>query len=204
MSISSTTTQTNNSQSIENFINTTSYDDLDTIIQLAQETKKARATEIIEQYGTTFSEIFGVQTLFDLPVVSAESLGISEKNDYPDGIAPSLMEKHSAVRGIINNERPFVAIKIEIIDPTTKKVIDHAVELIFKRYSMHGDGKKGERGENNFVTSPNLKSTTGKGYTSLLSTSNGMSLKEIKAVKELLQGNTIQSPSANTYFIKKA
>ena len=170
---------------------------------LAQQENQKREDEIVSIYERLFSSIIGCGTLFDLPIVSLTSLGVDEAK-YPEGIKPSMMNEHSAVRGMMESGRPFVAIKIQIVEATTQKVIAvGAVEFVFKRYSKEG-GLKG-RDEDNYVTSPTIRSEGGTQYASTLYSTGGMSTKQMQAVKALLDGKEIKAPikTHGNYLIKK-
>lgn len=164
---------------------------LSALMALIQQESTKRKTEIEDSYGNWFCSIVGVERIYSLAVVEAQELDLAKDGKYPEGVVkPSMMKELSAVRGIMGSNRPFIAIKIEILDPTTRKVEGVVVELIFKRYSLDREGK-GSIFEHNYVTALSNATEDGTAFRSCLYNSGGMIDKQITAVRDLLEGKEI-------------
>ena len=76
-----------------------------------------RKIQIVETFGDRFTNIVGVGLIDSLPEVSAESLKLDGKvSKYPGGIVkPSDLDGHSAVRSIMGDKRPVIALTIELL-----------------------------------------------------------------------------------------
>lgn len=166
-------------------------DDLNAAIR--EETER-RKKEIEDFYGSLFSNIVGAERILSLPTVTAIDLSLENPGKYPQC---TVLTKHlpnlSAVRGMDGWDRPFIAIKIEVFDYSKKKICE-VVELIFKRYGIKGDGKKGRIHEDNFVTALTNRGGDGETYNSTLYSSGGMIDAQIQAVRDLLDGKEIKAP----------
>jgi hypothetical protein len=180
---------------------------LDQLIKESQSELKnrqeAKTKQMLSEYGKIFCDIIGVDTIYSIPVVEAKTLGLLKESKYPQKVVkPSMMGGHSVVRGKTELNRPFIAIKIEMLTPETRKVEAVVVELIFKRYSIDCDGRGGGLHEDNYVTALNNSTNNGEVYPSTLYSTGGMSDSQIQAVKDLLEGKEIKSPVGN-YLIRK-
>lgn len=172
-------------------IQSMSASDLINLINMAKQEETSRKTKIENNYGALFSKIIGTDKIYQLPEVQAKDLKLEKDPKYPQGVVrPSMLGEHSAVRGIMGSNRPFIAIKIELLNAETKKVYGVVVELIFKRYPIDGDGGKGAYYENNYVTALNNASESGESYPSMIYGSGGMSNKQIQVVADILDGKT--------------
>lgn len=184
--------QTMNSQQLQTLLN-----------QAANEMSK-REKEIADNYGGFFTSIVGVEQIFRLNVVPADQLNLlGDSKYYAQTVKPSMLKDAPAVRGITSDNRPFIAIQIEMLNPETREVVDKVVELVFKRYSLDFDGKKGALHENNYVTALHNAGENGTFYNSTLYTSGSMSTPQIEAVRDLLEGKEIKAPTGY-YLIRKA
>ncbi len=165
-----------------------SNEELNSLVSEAQAEQASRMKKVKDLYGAFFSDIIGLEQLYKLPEVPAQQLRLNVDLKYPQQRAlPSHMPHTSAVRGIlgVQDRTPFVAVKIEVLDPTTKKVEAVVVEVIFKRYSLS---------EDNYVTALSNITEDGKIVPSVLYTGGAMSPIQITAVRELLEGKTIKAP----------
>jgi hypothetical protein len=169
---------------------------------MKEQTERQHKTQ--DCYGKYFCDLVGLEQLYQLPEVSAQEMSLADDPKYPENtVLPSHLKATSAVRGIMGSNRPFIAVKIELLNPTTKKVVDVVVEVIFKRYALDGDGGKGHCYENNYVTALHNKSEGGQTYRSTLYSSGGMITAQIQVLRDLLAGKEIQAPIGN-YLIRKA
>lgn len=164
--------------------------DLKQLKQKIKQEEQKRFEAITTIYGTVFSQIIGKETIFNLPEVSDESLKLKGFGKYPMNIVrPHMLGDKSAVRGVMEYERPFIVIKIEV--KYNEQILGIFAEVIFKRYGNIGDGKFGGLQENNYVSSLSLTSDEGVQHPSFLYSSGGMSQMEIENVKQLLDGKEI-------------
>lgn len=174
-------------------------------IREAERQLEERKEVIRDNYGDSFTDIVGAELIDDLPEVPAKQLNLhSGEGKYaPACVKPEDLGEFSAVRGIMGSGRPFVAIRVEIIDKAKQTVIDKTVELIFKRYSLGGDGKRGALCENNFVTALSTLGESGKTHRSYLYSSGGMSEEQMEAVRDLLQTGETISPLNQQVILRK-
>lgn len=146
--------------------------------------------QIPDIYGRELTAIIGQETLFNIPEVRGADLGLAQENRHPEGkVTPDLF-KGAVVRGLTQDNRPFVAIKVELLDPKTMAVVDRVVELVIKYSSLDGDGKKGGGCENNYITALSNRGQKGN-YDSVLYKVGGMHPDQMRAAKDLLDGKTL-------------
>jgi len=165
---------------------------LDELIAKLDKTVDAQLENISTSFGSSFTRTIGARTLSRI----SEAHGKIDENalerlkqlftgvDYPAPITPSEMRDNNVLRGEFNN-RSFVILKLELIDPTTRKIIKVVTEIIFQRFSD-------EDMQFNYVTSH--KATDDECSRSLLYSGGSMSKKQKEAVRDLIQGETISSP----------
>lgn len=144
-------------------------------------------------WGERFTHAVGIEMLANLPEVDAAQLKLDDDHEgLPDRVTPDLF-KEPAVRGITGKDRrPFIAIKLLLIDPKTRKVVDTIVLLVFKRFGLNSSGAKGGGDENNIVTAPTCKGASGKIYNCPINGANGMNLEQFDYVRRLLDGITVE------------
>lgn len=184
-------------------VNALELDKLNARLQKEKNALKAVKAEIEDAYGTDFCNIVTIKKIYSLAKVEANALGLENDSKYPNNlVTPAMLNGRSAVRGLMGSLRPFIAIKIDVLDSKTREKIDVVVELVFKRYSLKGDGAKGGYMENNYVTAFSITSEKGKSFPSFLYGSGGMSREQMTAVKDLLDRKTIPAPQANCYLIR--
>lgn len=149
-----------------------------------------------EAYGKLFCEKIGLKTICRLPVVSAKDLNLEHSGKYPNAmIIPSMLKGEYAVRGMME-ARPFVAIVLGHVDEKTNEITDVFVEIIFKRYSIRGDGGKGKVYEDNYVTANTVwfdKKGNQQEVPSCLYASGGMTPEQLRVVRDLLDGKTCET-----------
>lgn len=167
-----------------------------------EEEREKRIRDIEDIYGRLFSNIIGKERLFNIPCLYAEDVHLEKDDKYPS-IKLEALKEHSAIRGITGSQRPFIAIKVEILNEATHEVEDVYPELICKRYPIDGDGRKGGDHEDNYITAVSTVSQKGKTYTSKLYSTGGMSEVQMEAVRDLLKGKEIKSPFGKD-LIRKA
>ena len=188
------------------------FSDLTSLEQAARAESALRLQKVKDIYGQWFSDLIGLERLCNLPEVPASQLGLADadKVKYPSNLVlPSHFSQASAVRGIMGSQlpRPFVAVKVTMFDPTTHKVVATVAELIFKRYAINADGGRGRLFEDNYVTALHCKSSNGEQFPSNLYASGGMTAAQLTALKDLLQGKTIEAPvthSSKKYLLRMA
>lgn len=162
---------------------------------------KTIAIERIADYGPILISEIGFDVLKSLPYIPAKKLNLEGVDVYPNCRVKPEMMQHGAVLTTTVGEMydkslcfyPAIVIKLEILDPTSKKVIDTVAEVIQKRYPLEADGGKGQSQENNYVTATKNLYASGKTSFSSLYASGGMSLKDFAVVKQLLAGEEVIS-----------
>ena len=183
-------------------------------------TQKTERT--IDLYGSVLTDIIGVEAISKLPEKTPEELNLhtsalrytdkgetfqlSSEGKYPKNqIRPHHLEQ-PVVRGVLDSNRPFIALKLEVQRSLPSGLLETSkvVELVMKRYSNTGDGKRGRRHENNYVTSLWCTDDTGMSHNSYLYQSGGMSPNELMAVKSLIEGKTVRSPINRFVSLKLA
>jgi hypothetical protein len=189
--------------SITEAIRSMNTQNLNALKDLIAQEESNRKAEIKNMYGEWFCNIVGIENIYSLTQVEAKDLNLEGNSKYfQDTVKPSML-KEPAVRGIMGNNRPFVAIKLEMLDSETKKVMHVVVEVIFKRYPLTGDGGKGCQHENNYVTTLSNLTEKEVKVSSYLYSSGSMRDQHIMALKDLLEGKTVRAPVGDS-FIRKA
>ncbi len=153
---------------------------------------------IQEEFGTLFTKIVGAKRIEDLPTVHPSTLGVTKANEDTfllDLINPNCLKEHSAVRGRLPSNRPFIAIKIQMNHPATNRVWATVVEVIFKKHSIDGWGAPKKFGENVFITVPTVLGDDGKKYCSPLLYHSKMEKSQMEKVRDLLSGKEVRSES---------
>lgn len=160
------------------------------ILQCQQELEGLRRN-ISDIYGEVFTGIVGGNKIFDIPEMDARELHLDNPGEYPeDRVTPGLF-KAATTRGIMGDGRPFIAIKVELLDPATGAVVAKVVEVIFKRYSLQGDGGKGQAHEHHYVSVQSNRGDDGKRYPSLFQPEGRMDKAQMEALRDLLQDKTV-------------
>lgn len=144
--------------------------------------------EIQSQHSEQFIEALGLEALTKIPVVQSDA---DEAGNY------------TTFRGLDRSNRPFIAIKVDLLDQTGEKAAQ-VVEKIFKRYSLDGDGKNGEEHGNNYVTTPAVRGDDGKEYPTGLYNAGGMSKEEQQGVGRLLRGEVLAHPFRDGFSMRLA
>ncbi|MGH2613430.1 MAG: hypothetical protein ACRDFB_10350 [Rhabdochlamydiaceae bacterium] len=164
-------------------------------------TVKQKEEEINKIFGKTFTNIVGADVIDSIPEVSAASLKLNTNlSKYPKRIVkPSYLGDHPAVRTIMGDQRPVIAMNIELLSHTGK-VQTVVNELVFKRYSLDGDGKLGGIYENNYVSALEAMNEDGKVVDSYLYSSGGMSSQQMERVRDLLKGNKVTLDKPASYI----
>lgn len=167
------------------------------------EKKKERQEKIKSIYGQRFTQVVGIENISSLVEMSAAELNLENDDTYPSNtVKPYMMKELSAVRGIMGSSRPFIAIKIEMLHRETKDVVAVVVEFIFMRYVID-NGESRKIFENNYVTATNIIDDKGHHFLSNLYSSGSMSVQQMEAVRDLLEGKEILAPK-ESYIIRKA
>ncbi|MCE2982067.1 MAG: hypothetical protein LW832_00735 [Parachlamydia sp.] len=165
------------------------------LLLMFENEKKLKIEQVKKQYGDYFCSI--VKHIFRLQEVEAEKLNLVNEGKYPSHrVSPAMLGNESAVRGMMGSNRPFLAIKIEVLDATTKLVQKVTTEVIFKRYPL---GSWPDR-EDVYVTvlgnqTFDVNGNKLEGYHhSFLYAGGGMSDEQLRAVQDLLEGKEIVPP----------
>jgi hypothetical protein len=160
--------------------------------------------EIETHHHASFIQRVGLNVLLDIPVVSAESLGLEVERKYPAGIVtPDKLGDKSVVRGLDAWNRPFIAIKVNLFDSTTGTKVAQVVEVVFKRYSLDYDERNGGYHGDNYVTALSNTGDDKKFYTSGLYSSGGMTYSQFSRVGQLLKGEKIEHQFDKRYVMQK-
>ncbi|MBS0656262.1 MAG: hypothetical protein JSR46_10825 [Verrucomicrobia bacterium] len=187
---------------LTSMISNLSLSELNQLKEFVEKEQASKKAEIEDTYGPDFCGIVGTEKISALFKVTAKDLNLENDGKYAQNcVKPSMLQGHSAVRGIMGSNRPFIAIKIDILDPKTKERVDVVVEVVFKRYALDGSGGKEKFDENNYVTTLITASEAGKQWNSFLYATGGMTREQIAAVGELLDGKEIKPPYGN-YLIR--
>lgn len=180
-----------------------SFQELGALMIKIQEEQNERQKKIPIDYGPWFCKIVGQETICRLPEMDAKSLGLDRDGKYPEGTTPSMLRTHSAVRGIMSWNRPFIAIKVEVREIDTDKIVGVFVEVIFKRYGLDGEGAPGRARENHYVTLFLTHSDDGKKHGTFLYGAGAMKEEGVIAVRDLLEGQEVVSPIyKNSYKLR--
>ena len=114
--------------------------------QIAQEEAR-RMAEIPMIFGEWFTNNIGKEIIYKVAIVDPKALGLEydakhylrlnySGKYFLNPIRPAMLGDASAVRGVLGpKQKPFITVKIEVLDRTTRKTKHVFVELIFKRYS---------------------------------------------------------------------
>jgi hypothetical protein len=171
--------------------------------QLAARVDALKA-EIEAQHHPRFIERVGLDCLMALPVVTAESLGLSVSRKYPECVVtPEMLGGESVVRGLDGINRPFVAIKVNLLDSTTRERVAQVVEVVFKRYPYTGEGANGLYHGDNYVTALTNRGDDGKQYLSGLYSAGSMSNKQLASVGKLLSGEIVEHQFDSRFVMQK-
>jgi len=159
--------------------------------------------EIETHHHPKFINKVGLEILMDIPVVDAKALGLEAGEKYPQRVVtPEKLGEKNVVRGLDGANRPFIAIKVDLLDSKTNIKVAQVVEVVFKRYSLHCDGKNDGFQGKSYVTALSNKGDDGKNYQSGLYGSGGMINSQFERVKQLLKGETIEHEFDKSYLMK--
>ncbi|MCH9609196.1 MAG: hypothetical protein S4CHLAM45_04180 [Chlamydiales bacterium] len=170
---------------------------------LFRQTMAKLSEEIRGKHSTGFITAVGIDRIMMAPIVTAEALGLNTKDRYHEKIViPDMLGDESVVRGVDGNERPFIAVKVEILDPKKQKVSE-MVEVIYKRYGLNSDGENNGIHENNYVTALQNKCDDGSTCESVFQLHRGsLTGKQMEKLGQLLKGEKIQCENVEGYSVK--
>lgn len=139
------------------------------------------------EYPSSFLDQVGRRALIYIPFVTREEqdieLGVERKID---AIAHDIFGKEKVVRGRDSDDHPFIAFRIDILDPESEKVLTEVVEVIFNHKGV-GEDKEHKMGPRSFG-----KTVEGNERESVFPIeSSTEDLGEI--VKKLLAGKTVDT-----------
>lgn len=140
------------------------------------------AVPVYNSYGEWFTDAVGVDKLVKLHEVNAKEVKLDTDQESIDWVTPDLF-KEPAVRGTGGKSRPFVAIKLELLNPKTREVIDTIVLLVLKRNHWS---------KQDFITASTCKGASGKTYNCPINGANGLNLEQVDHVRRLLDGITVE------------
>jgi hypothetical protein len=193
-------------QSMAQFVQSADTKSLGALMTLLQQEPARRKAQMEDTYGNWFCDIVGIERIYALAVVDAKQLNLDTfTGKCPDRVViPSMLGKHTAVRGTFGN-KPLIAIKLEILCPATKKVEGVVVEVIFKKSPLDMDGGKGKPDENRYLAA-NTKTDNGTYFNSCLGYNGlfSMNKEQVTAVEDLLKGKTIVAVHGPKYLIRMA
>jgi hypothetical protein len=148
--------------------------------------------QIEKDYGSLFCSYIKPETISEIQEVACKDLGLHIDRKYHENIVtPSQLHKQVVVRTKDGANRPLIAIRVELLDERKNKLCE-VVELVYKRYSLNGDGKKGGCRENHWVTALSNRSSHAFEFRSGLA-SGEMTPEQLKRVKDLLEGKTVDT-----------
>lgn len=161
--------------------------------QLEEKIKK----DVEKLYPSVLIKHVGLDTLANIPVVDAETLGLVDVGKYPTHVVtPEKLGNESVVRGLDGYDRPFIAIKVNLLDSETKSKVTQVVEVVFRRHDYSSGGV--------YATALSNKGSDGKSYESGLYMSGGMRDYQFKRVGLLVNGDEIQHEFDKRYLMQKA
>ena len=149
-------------------------------------------SQIETDYSPWFCNNIGVERILSIPQVKAEDVNLQNDRDYPEGEVKPSMLKHSAVRGSTGNNRPFIALKIDVFHPKTKEKIDTVAVLVLKRYSNNHDGQD-PIFRNNYRTMNAVSENRNISHNcNFFGSGMHTSLEHLHVVRDLLDGKEVQ------------
>jgi hypothetical protein len=156
--------------------------ELEAMRALIADIESKREQEIKDIYGEDLTRIVGYRTIDAIPKVKAEDVNLNKDSGYIGGIKPCVLGNRSTARGLMEPGRAFIAIKVDLLDPQTRKLAATVVEVVHQRYCFNPD---------NYITATYVIDNEGNRYESGLYRSQGMNQKEMEVVSDLLKGKEI-------------
>ncbi len=144
--------------------------------------------EVEQTYHSNIVNLLGLRALAKIPVVAHEALDLRQQ-DYHSSIPLSKLGPHSAVRGKDPVGRPFVAMKVKLLDAETLEPVATVVEIVFQRYLDQST---------NWVSGSCIGDDE-KAYQSGLYRQGSMTKAQLERVGQLLGGETIPHAFNNAY-----
>lgn len=176
-------------------VQTMNLKDLETLRALIVERQNSRLQEIQKLYGKVLPDIIGIETIDAIPQVDAKEVNLENDRIYPDqAVTPSMLGNRSVVRGVMGSGRPFIALKIELLDSVTKKTKGVVVELVMRRYAKEQP--------DNYALPTNICGENGTHFYTSLCTGGGLDEEQMRVVKKLLQGEEVQAPRDRSYLMR--
>lgn len=161
-------------------------------IEVLREAVKMKEQRVEKDLGLLFVKYIPLERYLEFPEVPASDLCLNTDSKYhQDVVRPMMMGKHTVIRGSDGWNRPFLAMKIELLDKDQRKVAE-VVELVFRRFdpSLFEDGSDHYR-RDNWVSALANMGNDGKSYSSFVYSSGDFAPKNYQAVQDLLDGKII-------------
>lgn len=177
-------------------LSTISFDDLSSLQKRIGEEISRREKDIQATHTSEFVTLVGLDILLNIPIVEASQVNLQKPSKYPECLVRTeMLGEKSAVRGIDGWNRPFIAIKVDLIDNKTDKKVTQLVEVVFRRHPL-------ETPTLIYVTALTNMGDDKKKYWSGLYKSGGMIPEQIVQMGKLLRGEKIQSPCDDQYSMQ--
>ncbi len=154
------------------------------------------------EFGTSLCTALGHDTIDAIPEVPAVKLGLKNQEQYhPRTVRPTSLGKEIIVRGKDGWNRPFIAVKCDVLDERLQKVAE-LVEIIHKRYPLDGFGGKGKEHENSYVSGFNNIDSKGQEHFSVMPATARFQ-DTIELFNRIINGEILQIPHFSIRMSKK-
>ncbi|NGX59179.1 MAG: hypothetical protein KR126chlam3_00326 [Chlamydiae bacterium] len=163
---------------------------------------RRREEKLEEEFGTSLCKTLGYDTIDEIPIVRAIDLGLDNEEQYhPRTVHPASLGEEIIVRGKDGWNRPFIALKCDVLDAKLEKVAE-LVEIIYKRFPLDGFGGKGKEHENSYVSGFNNIDSKGQEHFSVMPATIHVQ-ETINLFKRIINGEILQSPPFSIRRSKK-
>lgn len=154
---------------------------------------RRREAKLEEEFGTSLCKALGHDTIDAIPEVPADKLGLENTDQYHQRtVLPAHLGEETVVRGKDGWNRPFIAVKCDVLDEKLEKVAE-LVEIIHKRYPLDGLGGKRKEHENSYISGFNNIDSKGQVHFSVMPATPHFQ-GTIDLFKRILNGETFKIP----------
>lgn len=137
-------------------------------------------------YGQSLGKIIDFETISKIEEFTAKELGLENPDKYPKNVQPKHLKGRAVVRGVDGLDRPFIAVRIELLNEKLEKICE-VVELVFKGLPFDV-----------WVTPPHNLADNGLWFRGSLYSTGTMNEKQIEGLRDLLAGKTTTPTTSNT------
>lgn len=136
--------------------------------------------------GEWFCSNLGVERILSIPQIKTADVNLQKDNKYQECLIKPSMLKHEAVRGLTGSNRPFIILKLDVFDSTTKKKVDTVALVIIQRYSDKSIGQ-----DYRIIDAVSDKKYYDYNFFGLY-TLESLNLKHLNVIRDLLEGKEAQ------------